>query len=114
MIHSPSGQYFTHTPTIATATGGRLLLVGQVLNNADGGVAAGNGDTLFETGPGGHGGWSAVAAPVSVPDARNDVCPNYSSTLVALGGAGVRVLEIATDYGSDNVCRGYFATGSVR
>jgi hypothetical protein len=85
-----------------------------VLDNADGSVAAGNGDTVFETGPGGRGGWSAVSAPVSVPDARNDVCPNYSSTLVPLGGAGDRVLEIATDYGPDNVCRGYFAKGSVR
>ncbi len=111
MIHTRSGQYFTHTPTISIAPGGRVILVGQILNNADGSIAPGNGGTVFETGPGGRVGWSARAAPVSVPDARNDVCPNYSSTLVPLGGS---VLEIATDYGADNVCRAYFATGSAR
>ena len=110
MIHTRSGQYFTHTPTISTAPGGRVLLVGQMLNNADGSVAAGNGATMFETGPGGLGAWSAATAPVSVPGARNDVCPNYSSTLVPVGRS---VLEIATDYGADNVCRAYFATGTI-
>ncbi|MEQ7009444.1 sialidase family protein [Actinopolymorpha sp. B17G11] len=116
MIVAASGRYFTHTPTIAVIPrphgSARIVLVGQLLQNADGTTAAGNGATLMVSEDDGSGPWREIPAPVAVPEAYNNYCPNYSSTLVpSLDGR--RVLEIATDYADDGVCKAYFATGSL-
>lgn len=116
-LESETGRYFTHTPTISVVPkadgGARLLMVGQLLVEPDGQQAAGNGSTLMVDDNSGNGPWREVAAPVAVPDAYNNYCPNYSSTLVPSRN-GERVLEIATDYDDAGVCRAYFASGPTR
>ncbi|MGW5365829.1 sialidase family protein [Actinopolymorpha pittospori] len=111
-----SGRYFTHTPTIAVvprANGdARIVLVGQLLQEPDGPIAPGNGATLMVNERSGRGPWYEVPAPVAVPDAYNNYCPNYSSTLVP-SRDGRDVLEIATAYAEDGACKSYFATGRL-
>ena len=114
-VATADGQYFEHAPTNtwAPVTGsatGQILLVGQMLYNADGSVATGNGETIFaNTASDGSGPWSTLAAPVSVPDAYNNYCPNYSSALLP-STDGAEVLEFADDY-VEGVCTMYFASG---
>ncbi|KAA2253558.1 exo-alpha-sialidase [Solihabitans fulvus] len=110
LLRGRDGSYFMHTPTIALTPGGRLLLVGQELWTSDGHHAPGNGTTVFVNDSNGIGDWSAMPAPVPVPGARDDQCPNYSSTLLPVGGD---VLEVATDYGADHVCRAWFASARL-
>jgi hypothetical protein len=117
-IQTPDGRFLAHTPTIAWAPGGRgrgrLLLVGQLFEHADGSIAAGNGATILVNTHNGRGRWSVATAPVAIADAFDDpgACTNYSSTLVPLGH-GRRVLEIATDYAPDGICKPYIATGPI-
>ncbi len=115
-IVSATGRYFSHTPTIAVVPRPgrepRLVLVGQLLQEADGRLAAGNGATLMINERGGQGPWREVAAPVAVPGAYNNYCPNYSSALLP-SPDGRSILEIATDYAEDGVCKAYFATGRL-
>lgn len=108
---SVGGRHFAHAPTIAPRSDGSLLLVGQTLVTASGSAASGNGRTIFVGTKGGAGTWRAVPAPVAVPDARNDYCPNYSSALLP-AATGTSVLEIATDY-AGKVCTPYFATAAT-
>jgi hypothetical protein len=102
------GKYFTHAPTIALAPNGSLLLVGQIFQNADGSVAAGNGRTILTNR---NGDWSELPAPVAVNNPYNNYCPNYSSPMV-VSPDGANVLELATDY-DGTVCKTYFATQSL-
>lgn len=110
------GKYFTHTPTLAWApsegnSSGKLLLVGQILQNANGSVAADNGRTVLVNTEGAHGNWYEIPAPVAVNNPFNNYCPNYSTPL-SPSADGARVLEIATDYDGP-VCKAYYATGSA-
>lgn len=110
-VSSNTGRYFTHTPVIALSPDGKILMSGQLLQNRDGSTAEGNGTTLMVNLANGEGTWYEIPAPVEVPDAYNNFCPNYSSPLLPLDG-GSKVLEIATD--RDEVdCRAYYATGPV-
>ncbi|HEX3811463.1 MAG TPA: exo-alpha-sialidase, partial [Mycobacteriales bacterium] len=104
-IVATDGTHFAHAPNITVGWHGEIILVGQVLQNADGSVAAGNGATIMLRSPGGR--WTTQPAPVSVPDARDNYCPNYSSALLpTLSG----LLEIATDYNADGVCQANYAS----
>lgn len=111
------GRYFRATPTIAWAPDpggdpdGRILLIGQMLLNADGSTAEGNGSTVMVNSSNGEGPWTAIPAPVPVPDAQPDYCPNYSSPLLP-SADGTRLLEIATDWDGD-VCKPYYATAPL-
>lgn len=110
------GKYFTHTPTIAWSANegrrdGKLLLIGQILQNADGSVADGNGRTILVNSDNGTGPWYEIAAPVEVPNPYNNFCPNYSSPLLP-SEDGRKVLEIASAWASDGECKAYFDTGS--
>ncbi|MFE9252507.1 sialidase family protein [Streptomyces sp. NPDC007088] len=110
------GKYFKHAPTVAWAPQagnpqGKLLLVGQVMYNADGSVASGSGRTVWSNSAGGEGAWQEAAAPVAVDSTTVDYCPNYSSALLP-SADGSRLLEIATDY-DGTVCKPYFATGDL-
>jgi len=109
-IRTPSGQFFEHAPTNTVLPDGTILLVGQVLMNADGTTAVGNGATLFRNASGAPtGGWLPIAAPVPVPGAFNNYCPNYSSPLLSLDN-GARVLEFA-DRIEGNACIMDYGTG---
>ena len=110
------GHYFTHAPNIVwSAHGsetGTLLLVGQLLEHADGTAAEGSGSTVLLNTENGAGAWTAMPAPVPVPEADDNYCPNYSSALLPTDD-GRSVLEVATRYDGP-VCKAYFAIGALR
>lgn len=114
-ITATDGGFFRHAPTITivddgSATG-TIVLVGQLYYNSGGDVDPGNGATLLTNSAGGSGAWTRAAAPVSVPDAYDNYCPNYSSALLPTADQS-GVLEIATDYVGTE-CDAFFATGSL-
>jgi len=109
------GKYFKHAPTIAWSSSpaptGKILLIGQILYNANGTTAAGNGRTIFTNTNNGAGTWTEIAAPVAVVNPFDNYCPNYSSTLLP-SIDGENVFEIATDY-YGKTCKAYFASGAL-
>ena len=112
-IVSTDGGFFRHAPTITvvddgTATG-TIVLVGQ-LYFTSGGEDPASGSTLLTNSAGGSGAWQRADAPVQVPDAYDNYCPNYSSALLPTAD-GSGIIEIATDYVGTE-CRAYYATGS--
>ncbi len=111
-FETADGKYFSHAPTITVsplpAPNGKILLVGQILRNADGTVAAGNGRTIFTNTNNGAGNWTEIGAPIAVTNPFDNYCPNYSSTLLA-STDGRSIFEIATDY-DGSVCKAYFGS----
>lgn len=110
------GKYFAHTPSIVLAPNGtkrgRVILMGQMLMSADGKVDPGNGRTVFVSENGGADGWYEAPAPVPVPGARDDNCPNYHPAGVAsLDGASL--IGFASDYVADGVCHTSWATSDL-
>ncbi len=107
------GRYFAHAPNIAW--GGRpqpkVFMVGQLLEQTDGAKAEGSGATIFRNAEYGVGTWKAVAAPVPIPEAYDNYCPNYSSALLP-SEDGRSILELATRY-DGQVCKAYFAIGPI-
>lgn len=113
-IETASGQYFEHAPAniwspSPLAPNGVILVVGQVLHNADKSVASQNGRVLFMN-PllDGSGPWSTIEAPVEVPISYDNYCPNYSSALLPVKD-GTALLEFASDYRALKECGVYFA-----
>ncbi|MEU6130753.1 sialidase family protein [Saccharopolyspora sp. NPDC047091] len=111
LLATEDGRFFAHAPKITVTPDGKVVTVGQELKHADGTVAEGNGATLFVTDRPGSSTPTAIPAPVEVPAARDDPCPNYSSSLLPVGED--RILEIATDYDDGGACKAYFATGDL-
>ena len=104
------GRHFRHAPTLVWADSpgrGRFYLIGQMAYESDGSVSAANGRIILANTEGGFQNWFEVPAPVPVPSAYDNFCPNYSSTLLPLDGNAF-VLEIASQYDGNN-CRPYFA-----
>jgi hypothetical protein len=114
-VKTANGNYFQHAQTVALFPGGpngtRLLMVGQIYTNHRGQPQPTNGQMLLANDDFGAGNWYEVPAPVKVPAAYNNFCPNYSSTLLPVDN-GRNVLEIAADY-DNGVCTTYFAKGSA-
>jgi len=116
-VQTTSGQYFEHAPTNAwspsvTSSNGALLLVGQVLYESSGSVSSYNGQVLFvNNSSDGSGSWYTITAPVQVPTAYDNYCPNYSSPLLPAAD-GSSILEMASDYNSSGQCVTYFASES--
>lgn len=114
-IVSASGQYLEHAPantwsSSAISSNGALLLVGQVMYESNNTVSAQNGQVLFvNTTPDGSGPWSTIPAPVQIPTAYNNYCPNYSSALLPATD-GSSILELASAYNASNQCVSYFAS----
>lgn len=115
-VATADGTHFRHAPTIswyADGTGnGRFLAVGQMLYDASGNVAAGNGSTIFSNGGAAQSDWSSAPAPVRILAPYDNYCPNYSSSLLPLPASGA-VLELATGYDETGTCTTYFATGPL-
>ena len=115
-IVSQTGQYFEHAPTntkIVLANGKtELVAVGQMLIESDGATSKQNGQVLFlnDTADG-SGPWRTMKAPVAVPEAYDNYCPNYSSPLLPLQH-GQEILEVASRY-ADKVCRMYYGIGAM-
>lgn len=116
-IESTEGHHFAHAPTLAWAPlpgqpQGRLLAVGQLLlNNADNAVAPASGRVYMLNDHDGQGPWTEVPAPVPVPDAKDNPCPNYSSQLVP-GADGLTVLEVALNF-VDGTCQAFYHTAPL-
>jgi len=114
-VQTASGQYFEHAPTnvwspSAISSNGALLLVGQVMFESNGSQSAENGQVLFANlSSDGSGSWYTIAAPVQVPTAYDNYCPNYSSALLPAAD-GSSILELASAYSSSNQCLSYFAS----
>ncbi len=116
-IENADGQYFEHAPASfwspsPLSPNGVIIVVGQVLHNADNSVAQQNGRVLFVN-PllDGSGPWRTADAPVEVPNSYDNPCPNYSSALLPVQD-GKALLEMATDYYALGKCGAYFATKS--
>jgi hypothetical protein len=107
------GRYFQHAPTLAydatDGANGRFFLVGQL---AKGGTPQENGSILLVNTENATHNWYELAAPVAVPNAFDNFCPNYSSPLLVLD-QGAAVLEIATRW-DGNTCNAYFARAPLR
>lgn len=108
-----TGQYFAHAPAnIFDPASGQILLVGQVLYEADGSVSPQNGRLLFTRKASDiTGAWGTRPAPVEVPTAYDNYCPNYSSALMPVRGG---LLELASDYDSSHKCTSYVAILPIR
>lgn len=114
-VVSASGQYFEHAPAntwspSVISSNGALLLVGQVLYESNNTVSPQNGQVLFvNTTSDGSGPWHTIPAPVQIPTAYDNYCPNYSSALLPATD-GSSILELASAYNANNQCVSYFAS----
>jgi hypothetical protein len=103
------GLHFRHAPTLAFAHE-RVLVVGQMAYDDNGDIAVQNGSTILQRDGDGDA-WTTLTAPVAVPDAADNFCPNYSSPLLPLDDGRI-VLELASRW-DGSTCRTYFARGPI-
>lgn len=115
-LQTPSGQYFEHAPTNAwspsvLSSNGAILVIGQVFFESTGAVSSQNGEVILEnlSSDGNSGIWAPISAPVQVPTASNNYCPNYSSALLPATD-GSNILELTSAYSSSGTCGGYYAS----
>ena len=115
-VATASGQYLEHAPLnvwspSAISSNGAILLVGQVMYESNGSVSSYNGRVLFvNTNVDGSGNWYTITAPVQVPTAYDNYCPNYSSALLPATD-GSSILELASDYNNGG-CITYYGSES--
>jgi len=118
-VQTTAGQYLEHAATNVwtpnpNLPSGAILLVGQVLFDANGAESSQNGQVLFvNTAADGSGNWTTIPAPVKVPTSYDNYCPNYESALLPSVN-GDKLLEFASAYNSAGVCVTYFATDPLR
>ena len=119
-LQTPAGQYFEHAPTNAwspsvLSSNGAILVIGQVFFESNGAVSSQNGEVILEnlSSDGNSGIWAPISAPVQVPTAYDNFCPNYSSAILPATD-GSSILELTSDYssggGSSGTCGGYYAS----
>ncbi len=110
-IQTATGEYLAHAPTV-TVSGDRLLVVGQMVYQADGAVSPLNGRVVLER-RGAGGAWQPIAAPVPVPDAYDNYCPNYASMLIPRNH-GRALMMIASAYDAQHRCRAFIGKGALQ
>jgi hypothetical protein len=104
-VVSTTGQYLGHAPNNHYMPDGHVLLAGQILFEADGKTSKDNGSVLFVSDkknplkP-----WTTTPAPVAIPAAYNNPCPNYSSAMLPTAD-GKYVIEIASDFNEEHKCK---------
>ncbi len=108
-VRTAEGKYPRHTPTIDVTRDGAILLVSEMLVNADGSHAVNNGAAILVNRRRGAGAWGEIPAPVTNPGVNNEGCRNFSPSLLVMGTS---VLEVATDY-DRGVCKAYYASGPI-
>ncbi len=115
LLRTAQGEYLEHAPTntwLPDAPGSGVMLVSaQLLVKADGMVdPLRNGRVLFASrDPFGWDAWTQAEAPLDVPRAFDNYCPNYSSVLLPVRN-GAALLELASDYNAAGMCRTYFSS----
>jgi hypothetical protein len=110
-VRTEDGKWVRHTPTITVTSTGAIVLAAEMLVNADGSKAEGNGKTLLVNENDGEGPWREIPAPVQVPSPDNHGCMNFSPSLLATPDGG-GVLEVATDLVA-GICHAFYATGPI-
>jgi len=110
-VRTADGKYPRHTPTIDVTASGLVLLVSEMLVNADGSHASNNGAAILVNDRRGVGAWREIPAPVRTPGVNNEGCRNFSPTLL-VSPDDQSVLEISTDFDGD-VCKPYYASGPI-
>ena len=115
-LQTPAGQYFEHSPTNAWSpsvlcSNGAILVIGQVFYESNGAVSAQNGEVILEnlSADGNSGNWVPIGAPVQVPGAYDNYCPNYSSAILPATG-GSSILDLTSTYSNSGNCGGYYAS----
>ncbi|HEX5118949.1 MAG TPA: exo-alpha-sialidase [Pseudonocardiaceae bacterium] len=111
-VRTVDGKYLRHTPfpvwTPGPGPNGTILLIGEMVVNADGGIAPENGKTLVANGNLGRGPWYEIPAPIAVTGVNNTGCKNFSPALVP-SADGTSLLEVDTDL-DHGVCKTYYAS----
>ena len=113
-IVSTAGHYFAHAPVVAVRPGGAgagLVLVGQLLEDAQQRQVAGSGGTLMVTTGHGDGQWVELTAPLKVANVYDNYCPNYSTALLS-STDGSSVSMVATAY-VGSVCTAFYGSGAA-
>jgi hypothetical protein len=110
-VRTADGKYPRHTPTIDVTASGMILLVSEMLVNADGSHAVDNGGAVLVNDHRGVGPWREIPAPAGTPGVNNEGCRNFSPTLLAAPDDR-SLLEITTDL-DGGVCKAYYATGPI-
>lgn len=109
-IQLADGRHLAHAPTNKVMPDGSILVVGQLLMTSSNTIAGQNGLLIFKSASGNPAGpWSTIWAPVPVPDATNQPCVNYTSSMLPVAN-GAQVLEIAGRI-ENGLCYQYFASG---
>lgn len=111
-VRTADGEFLRHTPFPAWAPGpgrdGTILLISEMIVNADGSVAPENGAAIVANSDLGDGPWFELPAPIAVTDVRNTNCKNFSPGLLP-SPDGTSLLEVDTDV-AGSVCETYYAT----
>lgn len=126
-IVTKTGRYFQHAPRniwfesqpgndergFGLPQTGGLLVIGQVLHEANNSISQQDGEIVFRnSSEDGSGEWISAPAPVKVPKAASgnyNVCQNYSSSLLPVH-EGTALLEMASDWSAPHVCGSFYAT----
>lgn len=71
-VRTSDGKYPRHTPTIDVTGSGMILLVSEMLVNADGSHASDNGAAVLVNDQRGAGPWREISSPVRTPGVNNE------------------------------------------
>jgi hypothetical protein len=115
LVETGAGERLLHAPTVAFVPGvggGRVAAVGQLVEARNGTPSPHSGRVLLVRAARARGPWATAAAPVPVPAAYDNYCPNYSSALLP-SADGRRMLMVASAYDAAGKCRAYAATGTL-
>lgn len=114
-VRTTDGKYVRHTPypawSPAGGPAGTILLVSEMIVNADGSIAPENGAAVLTNTNRGSGPWSEIPAPLTMTGVNNTNCKNFSPAILP-SRDGATLLEMATDLDGPT-CRTYYATESV-
>jgi hypothetical protein len=114
-VRTTDGKYIRHTPFPVWSPGpgpnGTILLIAEMVVNADGSIAPENGRTVLANGNLGNGPWYEIPAPIAVAGVNNTGCKNFSPALLP-SPDGHSLLEVDTDL-AGKVCETYYATESL-
>lgn len=103
-VVSATGQYLAHAPNNHLMPDGRIFLAGQLVFEADGTKSRDNGRILFvSNAKDPMKAWTTTPAPVPIPEAYDNPCPNYSSAMLPTAD-GKYFIEIASDFGDAHRC----------
>lgn len=118
-IRLPNGAFPAHAPRFTVMPDGAIALVGQLVETPNLKLGARNGRVLLENAAGDPATpWRTLPAPVPVPDACSETCPdhqwcpNYSSALLP-SADGTQVLEFASHWTS-GACMTSYGWGAWR